>query len=194
MIDLFSASRRVSDKLIQMHNPQQTPQTLQDSSNTTPRSSFSVLKVLLSKLPATNGNYTNLVEEQHEEVENVGNSKHVLLMASTRTGSSFVGEFFNQHGESMFYLFEPLWHVERMLFPAAEANNGTLLPEIYRDLLQALFLCDFSPLEKFISPPPQDHVTPDLFRRESSMALCEEPVCTPEIKDIFERYSLLSKV
>ncbi|XP_004077411.1 carbohydrate sulfotransferase 3 [Oryzias latipes] len=182
---------RVSDKLSQMHNPHQTPETLQDYSNTTARSSFTVLKVLLSKLPSTKGNFSNFSEEQPEEVDNVGNSldhKHVLLMASTRTGSSFVGEFFNQHGESMFYLFEPLWHVERMLFPDVEANNGTLLPEIYRDIIQALFLCDFSPLEKFISPPPQDHVTPDLFRRESSMALCEEPVCTPEIKEVFERY------
>uniref|UniRef100_A0A3B3Y3P5 Sulfotransferase n=1 Tax=Poecilia mexicana TaxID=48701 RepID=A0A3B3Y3P5_9TELE len=116
------------------------------------------------------------------------NSKvHVLLMASTRTGSSFVGEFFNQHGETMFYLFEPLWHVERLLATAAEVNNSTALPGIYGDVLQALFLCDFSPLEKFISPSPQNHVTPDLFRRESSLALCEEPVCTPVLKDCFTK-------
>ena len=38
--------------------------------------------------------------------------RHVLLMATTRTGSSFVGEFFNQQG-NIFYLFEPLWHIER---------------------------------------------------------------------------------
>ncbi|KAA8577783.1 hypothetical protein FQN60_007143 [Etheostoma spectabile] len=46
----------------------------------------------------------------------------------------------------MFYLFEPLWHVERMLTMASEANNGTVLDRNYRDVLQALFLCDFSPL------------------------------------------------
>lgn len=154
-----------------------------------------LLKMLLSKLSGTKGNFLNFSEEQEDKVlDNLGMSsyssghKHILLMATTRTGSSFVGEFFNQHGESMFYLFEPLWHVERMLTMAAEANNGTVLTGIYRDVLQGLFLCDFSPLEKFISPPPQDHVTPALFRRESSLSLCEDPVCTPVIKDVFERY------
>ncbi|KAM9726280.1 carbohydrate sulfotransferase 3a [Menidia menidia] len=184
---------RVSDKLIKRQTPQQTPQTIQEYGNTTENSPLMVLKVLLSKLSVTEGNYTNLSEEQEEEEPDDlgfyrGGRKQVLLMATTRTGSSFVGEFFNQHGESMFYLFEPLWHVERMLATATEANNGTVLAGIYRDVLQALFLCDFSPLEKFISPPPQDHVTPDLFRRESSLSLCEEPVCTPVIKDVFERY------
>lgn len=154
-----------------------------------------VLKMLLSKLAEATGNYSSLSEEREKKnLNDLGTHshssghKHILLLATTRTGSSFVGEFFNQHGENMFYLFEPLWHVERMLTMSAEGNNGTVLAEIYRDVLQGLFLCDFSPLEKFISPPPQDHVTPSLFRRESSVSLCEEPVCTPVIKDVFERY------
>ncbi|XP_034041281.1 carbohydrate sulfotransferase 3a [Thalassophryne amazonica] len=176
---------RVSDKLTQ----RQTPQTPLDTSNTTENGPFFVFKVLLSKLSGTEGKFPNLSEEQTEE-EALGSyssgQKHILLLATTRTGSSFVGEFFNQHGGNMFYLFEPLWHVERML--ATEANNGSVLARIYRDVLQGLFLCDFSPLEKFIFPPPEDHITPALFRRESSLSLCEEPVCTPVIKDIFERY------
>lgn len=154
-----------------------------------------MLKMLLSKLTGTKGNYSSLSGEQEEkELDDLGTysysggRKHILLLATTRTGSSFVGEFFNQHRESMFYLFEPLWHVERMLTMAAEANNGTVLAGIYRDVLQGLFLCDFSLLEKFISPPPREHVTPALFRRESSLSLCEDPVCTPVIKDVFERY------
>ncbi|KAM6997097.1 carbohydrate sulfotransferase 3a [Tautogolabrus adspersus] len=188
---------RVSDKLIQRQIPQQTPQTPLDYNNTTHNGSLAMLKVLLSKLTATNGNYSSLSEEEEEEEEELdglstysysAGRKHILLLASTRTGSSFVGEFFNQQGENMFYLFEPLWHVERMLTTASEANNGTVLAGIYRDVLQSLFLCDFSPLEKFISPPPEDHITPALFRRESSISLCEEPVCSPVIKDVFERY------
>ncbi|XP_056098859.1 carbohydrate sulfotransferase 3a [Rhinichthys klamathensis goyatoka] len=114
--------------------------------------------------------------------------KHILLMATTRTGSSFVGEFFNQHGGNMFYLFEPLWHVERMLSIGKSGTNASTSVWVYRDVLQHLFLCNFSMLEHFIKPPPRDHVTPALFRRESSMALCEEQVCTPVVKDIFERY------
>lgn len=191
-------SCRVSDKLIQRQIPQQTPQTPEDYSNTTEKGSLTLLKVLLSKLPGADENYTNVSEDQQEEELDAfgtfsynNGRKHVLLMASTRTGSSFVGEFFNQHGDSMFYLFEPLWHIERMLATTAEGNNGTVLAGIYRDVLQALFLCDFSPLEKFISPSPQDHVTPDLFRRESSLSLCEDPVCTPVIKDVFERYCII---
>lgn len=191
---------RVSDKLIQRQTPQQTPQTPLDYSNTTQNGSLTVLKMLLSKLTGTKGSYSNFSDGQEEdELDDVGTysysggRKHILLLATTRTGSSFVGEFFNQHGENMFYLFEPLWHVERMLTMATEANNGTVLAGIYRDVLQGLFLCDFSPLEKFISPPPQEHVTPALFRRESSLSLCEEPVCTPVIKDVFERYCAFSR-
>lgn len=184
---------RVSDKLIQRQTPQQTPQTPVDYSNTTQNGSLAMLKMLLSQLTGRKGNYSSLSEEQEEvELDDLGSHsggrKHILLLAATRTGSSFVGEFFNQHKENMFYLYEPLWHVERMLTMATEANNGTLLAEVYRDVLQGLFLCDFSPLEKFISPPPQDHVTPALFRRESSLSLCEDSVCSPVIKDVFERY------
>ncbi|CAF95513.1 unnamed protein product, partial [Tetraodon nigroviridis] len=186
---------RVSDKLIQRQNPQQTPQTPLDCSNTAQNRSMTLLQMLMSKLARLTGNNSILSEDQEQgNAVDLGESsysdgrKHILLLATTRTGSSFVGEFFNQHGENMFYLFEPLWHVERMLTMATETNNGTLLAGVYRDVLQGLFQCDFSPMEKFISPPPVDHVTPSLFRRESSKSLCEEPVCTPAIKDVFERY------
>ncbi|XP_039857612.1 carbohydrate sulfotransferase 3a [Simochromis diagramma] len=186
---------RVSDRLIQRQMPQQ-----QDFSNITQKGSLMALKMLLSRLSGTKRDNSNFSEEEEEEelddsgtYSYAGGRKHVLLLATTRTGSSFVGEFFNQHRENMFYLFEPLWHVERMLTPAAEANNGTVLSGIYRDVLQGLFLCDFSPLEKFISPPPQDHVTPSLFRRESSLSLCEERVCSPVIRDVFERYHCKSR-
>lgn len=187
---------RVSDKLIQRQTPQQTPKTPQNEDKATTKSYMAVLNLWLDKRLETKNNQKNISEKKEEvddkdntnEHRNSGGRKHVLLMASTRTGSSFVGEFFNQHGETMFYLFEPLWHVERLLATAAEVNNATALPGTYGDVLQALFLCDFSPLEKFISPPPKNHITPDLFRRESSLALCEEPVCTPVTKDIFERY------
>uniref|UniRef100_A0AAQ4RX82 Sulfotransferase n=1 Tax=Gasterosteus aculeatus aculeatus TaxID=481459 RepID=A0AAQ4RX82_GASAC len=172
---------RVSDKLTQRQIPQQTPQTPLDNSNTTQNGSLAMLKILLSKLTGAMVNYSSMSEEQEDQDPDdsgaysfSGGRKHILLMATTRTGSSFVGEFFNQHGGNMFYLFEPLWHVERMLTAASEANNGTVSAGIYRD--------------KFISPPPQDHVTPALFRRESSLSLCEESVCSPVIKDVFERY------
>lgn len=88
----------------------------------------------------------------------------------------------------MFYLFEPLWHVERMLTVETGGTNATVAGPAYRDVLRQLLLCDFSLLESFIEPPPQEHVTASLFRRESSRSLCEDPVCTPFVKKVFERY------
>lgn len=114
--------------------------------------------------------------------------KHILLLATTRTGSSFVGEFFNQQVGNMFYLFEPLWHVEKMLTLETGGTNATVAAKMYRDVLQQLFLCDFSLLESFIEPPPADRITAALFRRESSRSLCEESVCSPFVKGVFEPY------
>ncbi|KAM6897355.1 carbohydrate sulfotransferase 3b isoform 1-T3 [Xenentodon cancila] len=123
---------------------------------------------------------------KHQEVVKSG-KKHILLLATTRTGSSFVGEFFNQQAD-MFFLFEPLWHVEKMLTLDTGGTNATAAATAYRDVLQHLFLCDFTLLEKFIDPLPVDHITPALFRRESSSSLCEESVCSPVVKGVFERY------
>lgn len=114
--------------------------------------------------------------------------KHILLLATTRTGSSFVGEFFNQQGDNMFYLFEPLWHVEKMLTLEGGGTNATASAKAYRDVLKQLFLCDFSLLESFIDPPPVDHITANLFRRWSSSSLCAESVCSPYAQGDFEKF------
>ncbi|XP_029962537.1 carbohydrate sulfotransferase 3-like [Salarias fasciatus] len=172
---------RVFDKF-----PKKQPTNIPlDDSNATEKMAF---KRLLSKLGAI-FSQDQEEEEQEDLAMNMNGSghKHILLMATTRSGSSFVGEFFNQHGENMFYLFEPLWHVKRFLLSPAGARN-TSVSSVYRDVLQKLFLCDFSGLEKFISPPPQQHVTTDLFSRGSSVSLCDDPVCTPVIKHVYERY------
>ncbi|XP_061421228.1 carbohydrate sulfotransferase 3-like [Lethenteron reissneri] len=103
--------------------------------------------------------------------------KHIVLLTTTRTGSSFIGEFFNQH-KGMFYLFEPFWHVERTVKLAGPYTaSATALSIVYRDVLRQLLLCDVPSLEGFLEPPPQEHVTGALFRRGSSQALCEEPAC-----------------
>ncbi|XP_073416125.1 carbohydrate sulfotransferase 3 [Dendrobates tinctorius] len=113
--------------------------------------------------------------------------RHILLMATTRTGSSFVGEFFNQQG-NIFYLFEPLWHIERTVSFESIGANAVGSAIVYRDVLQQLLLCDLSILENFISPPSENHLTRFLFRRGSSKSLCEDPVCTPFVKKAFEKY------
>uniref|UniRef100_A0A3P8UZV3 Sulfotransferase n=1 Tax=Cynoglossus semilaevis TaxID=244447 RepID=A0A3P8UZV3_CYNSE len=112
---------------------------------------------------------------------------HVIIMATTRTGSSFVGEFFNQEKENMFYLFEPLWHVINRYSLLSDQINW-FMRKSFQDVLQGLFHCDFSPMEKFIKPTPVDHITQVLFRRVSSYSLCSDPVCTPQVKRDFQRH------
>ncbi|NXV10558.1 CHST3 sulfotransferase, partial [Cettia cetti] len=174
---------RVSDKL------KQSPQALAEANSTE-----------VSPAPAKNGSLASLQEldaafsQMRSHLYNITRQlagdrdprprRHVMLMATTRTGSSFVGEFFNQQG-SIFYLFEPLWHPEKILPGGSSAVVSTL---IYRDVLKQLFLCDLYILENFISPVPEGHLTPFLFRRGSSRSLCEEPVCTPSTKKVFEKY------
>lgn len=177
---------RVSDKL----SLKQTPQTpLQPSGfsqillkNHDTSASRSKLDSAFTLMKRRLENYS-----EHQEVEKLGR-KHILLLATTRTGSSFVGEFFNQQGGNMFYLFEPLWHVEKMLTLETGGTNATVAAKAYRDVLQQLFLCDFSLLESFLTPPPVDHITSALFRRSSSNSLCEESVCSAPVKGVFEPY------
>lgn len=198
---------RVSDKL------KQIPQALADANSTDPAlvlaenasllslseldSAFSQLQSRLRNLSLQLG-VESAVEAAGEEEEEEGKEepprpavagprRHVLLMATTRTGSSFVGEFFNQQG-NIFYLFEPLWHIERTVSFEPGGANAAGSALVYRDVLKQLFLCDLYVLEHFITPLPEDHLTEFMFRRGSSRSLCEDPVCTPFVKKVFEKY------
>ncbi|XP_029933849.1 carbohydrate sulfotransferase 3b [Myripristis murdjan] len=177
---------RVSDKLTLKQIPQ-TPLQSSGSSHILLKHNGSL--TTLSKLDSAFTLMKRRLVNYTERLELMPRGRrHILLLATTRTGSSFVGEFFNQQGDNMFYLFEPLWHVERMLTLETGGTNATAAARAYRDVLQQLFLCDFTLLESFIDPPPVDHITTGLFRRESSSSLCEESVCSPFIKGVFERY------
>ncbi|KAM9197931.1 carbohydrate sulfotransferase 3 [Dugong dugon] len=193
---------RVSDKL------KQIPQALADANSTDPALvlaenasllSLRELEPAFSQLQSRLRNFSRQLDlepeaaaegEEDEEPPQPAVAtprRHVLLMATTRTGSSFVGEFFNQQG-NIFYLFEPLWHVERTVSFEPGGANAAGLALVYRDVLKQLFLCDLYVLEHFINPLPEDHLTQFMFRRSSSRSLCEDPVCTPLIKKVFEKY------
>ncbi|XP_067903028.1 carbohydrate sulfotransferase 1 [Heterodontus francisci] len=110
---------------------------------------------------------------------------HILVLATTRSGSSFIGQLLNQHSD-IFYLFEPLYHVQTALInsslrnrhPSWSAAEGRrLLLGAYRDLLRSLFDCRLHDLETYIRPAPEQHRTQRLFRRGASKALCSPPVC-----------------
>ncbi|XP_062436473.1 carbohydrate sulfotransferase 3 [Rhea pennata] len=183
---------RVSDKL------KQSPQALAEANGTdaslAPAENGSLeslreLDAAFSRLRTRLRNVTLELSGGQEPVgtPSPGPRRHVLLMATTRTGSSFVGEFFNQQG-NIFYLFEPLWHIERTVTFEPGGANAVGSALVYRDVLKQLFLCDLYILENFISPVPEGHLTPFMFRRGSSRSLCEEPVCTPYVKKVFEKY------
>ncbi|KFQ32663.1 Carbohydrate sulfotransferase 3, partial [Mesitornis unicolor] len=112
---------RVSDKL------KQSPQALVEA-NSTETSPAPAENGSLASLRELDAAFSQLRSRLHNVTlqlagnEDPGPRRHVLLMATTRTGSSFVGEFFNQQG-SIFYLFEPLWHIERTVtFEPGGAN------------------------------------------------------------------------
>ncbi|KAJ3596380.1 hypothetical protein NHX12_002788, partial [Muraenolepis orangiensis] len=106
--------------------------------------------------------------------------KHILLFATTRSGSSFAGQLLNQH-PGLFYVFEPLYHVQQAFTNTSSRLRRTLdrrsLLGAYRDLLLNLYACDLRFMENYIRPEPQQHVTGAFFRRSSSHALCTPPVC-----------------
>ncbi|KAJ1165345.1 hypothetical protein NDU88_005773 [Pleurodeles waltl] len=106
--------------------------------------------------------------------------KHIIIFATTRSGSSFLGQLFNQHPQ-IFYLFEPLYHVQQAFTNSSARVKGHLdrraLLGAYRDLLHNLYDCDFNFLENYIKPVPRDHETFSFFRRGASNALCSKPVC-----------------
>ncbi|XP_072905911.1 carbohydrate sulfotransferase 1-like isoform X2 [Hemitrygon akajei] len=123
-------------------------------------------------------------EEEEEEEEDGARSRpvsHILVLATTRSGSSFIGQLLNQHSD-IFYLFEPLYHVQTSLINTSlrvrpPANGRRLLLGAYRDLLRGLFSCRLHDLEAYIRPTPEQHSTQRLFRRGASKALCSPPVC-----------------
>uniref|UniRef100_A0A8C5M408 Sulfotransferase n=1 Tax=Leptobrachium leishanense TaxID=445787 RepID=A0A8C5M408_9ANUR len=104
--------------------------------------------------------------------------KHIIIFATTRTGSSFVGQIFNQHPD-VFYLFEPLYHLQKSFndFGLQTEKTQKLIVGAFRDLLHNLYNCGFSFIENSLSWKPQNHIARSMFRRGVSIALCSPPLC-----------------
>ncbi|XP_006790347.1 carbohydrate sulfotransferase 7 [Neolamprologus brichardi] len=95
---------------------------------------------------------------------------HVYLHATWRTGSSFLGELFNQHPD-VFYLYEPMWHIWQALYPGdAQSLQGAV-----RDMMSALFRCDFSVLRLYAGG--QNVSSAFIFGWKTNKVLCSEPLC-----------------
>ncbi|XP_042312707.1 carbohydrate sulfotransferase 7 [Sceloporus undulatus] len=111
--------------------------------------------------------------------------RQIYLHASWRTGSSFVGELFQQHPE-VFYLYEPMWHLWQALYP----GDALSLQGALRDMLRSLFRCDFSVLALYSSAPqgPEEEpgsplwrapnlTTRSLFGWRTNKVICSAPLC-----------------
>lgn len=95
---------------------------------------------------------------------------HIYLHATWRTGSSFLGELFNQHPD-VFYLYEPMWHIWQALYPG---DAGSLQGAV-RDMMNALFRCDFSVLKLYAGT--QNISTAFIFGWKMNKVICSEPLC-----------------
>ncbi|XP_025959068.2 carbohydrate sulfotransferase 7 [Dromaius novaehollandiae] len=131
-------------------------------------------------------------EEEEEEGGGAANGsgaaarkRHIYLHATWRTGSSFLGELFNQHPD-VFYLYEPMWHLWQALYP----GDALSLQGALRDMVRALFRCDFSVLRLYAAPPgPRDPLgaappggagnltTAGIFGWRTNKVICSAPLC-----------------
>lgn len=78
----------------------------------------------------------------------------------------------------MFYLFEPLYHVQLALLPRLTQNRNLADRRVMlgaaRDLLRSLYHCRLNSLENYIRPHPSNHSTDKLFRRGASKGYMHE--------------------
>ncbi|XP_048855256.1 carbohydrate sulfotransferase 7 isoform X2 [Brienomyrus brachyistius] len=96
---------------------------------------------------------------------------HIYLHATWRTGSSFLGELFNQHPE-VFYLYEPMWSMWQALYPGDAAS----LQGAVRDMMNSLFRCDFSVLKLYAGT--KNISTSTIFGWKTNKVICSEPLCS----------------
>ncbi|XP_043928005.1 carbohydrate sulfotransferase 7 [Protopterus annectens] len=112
-----------------------------------------------------------------EPLEATVKKQHIYLHATWRTGSSFLGELFNQH-PNVFYLYEPTWHLWQALYPGdAESLQGAV-----RDMLSALFRCDFSVMKLYANSPNISTAT--IFGWKSNKVICSAPLCPANQRDV----------
>ncbi|XP_068448801.1 carbohydrate sulfotransferase 7 [Clinocottus analis] len=117
------------------------------------------------------GNRGNNSAEEHAAANRSQSARiHIYLHATWRTGSSFLGELFNQHPD-VFYLYEPMWHIWQALYPG---DAGSLQGAV-RDMMNALYRCDFSVLRLYAGS--QNLSTAFIFGWKMNKVICSEPLC-----------------
>ncbi|KAI5103833.1 carbohydrate sulfotransferase 2a isoform X1 [Silurus meridionalis] len=103
----------------------------------------------------------------------------VYVLTTWRSGSSFFGELFNQN-PGVFFLYEPLWHIWQKLYP----GDALTLQGAERDMLSALYRCDFSIFQMYNTELGKNISTQDIFGAPFNKVICSYPLCSYYRKDI----------
>ena len=99
--------------------------------------------------------------------------QNVLIYAPARSGSSFLGQIFNQH-EDVFYLYEPLYIYT--ILNKLRVMSASQLQHDSLTLLQDCFQCNFTNHELYLYFISNPGYASTLFR-ESSKAMSTKPLC-----------------
>ncbi|XP_071958742.1 carbohydrate sulfotransferase 1-like [Antedon mediterranea] len=92
---------------------------------------------------------------------------HILIITNRRSGSSFLGQLFNQN-KNVFFHFEPLKSIEQKVPREYFAGNST-------EMISDIFNCRFPPKHSLLNFYSKNHL-----HRLSSRALSTPPLCEPE--------------
>ncbi|XP_078352199.1 carbohydrate sulfotransferase 3-like [Oculina patagonica] len=116
-------------------------------------------------------------------------SAYVLILAQPRTGSSFLGQLFNQHPD-IFYLYEPLYlfAMFKKLNYVTEKSHATLVDSFLRNI-SSCHLNGFQDYFSFISHPG---LSSPHFRL-SSKSLSSPPLCESAVQSFDNQAEFLKK-
>ncbi|XP_033627172.1 carbohydrate sulfotransferase 3-like [Asterias rubens] len=116
-------------------------------------------------------------QDKHMTTEDTPSGEKIIILASMRTGSSFVGQMFGQNSD-IFYLFEPGTFLQ-----AALRQRGDIFSQsLYIDMLDSLYRCNLTDYEyysKWLStqgPKSLLQQAPNMFK-----LLCSKPDISSEV-------------
>ena len=116
-------------------------------------------------------------------------SAYVLILAQPRTGSSFLGQLFNQHPD-VFYLYEPLhpFAMFKKLRYVTERNYTTLTSAF----LRSVSICNFAGFQEYFSFLSHPGLSSPHFLL-SSRSLASPPLCKYEVQPFENQSEFLRK-
>ena len=116
-------------------------------------------------------------------------SAYVLILAQPRTGSSFLGQLFNQH-PGVFYLYEPLlpFSMFQTLNYVTEKGHATLVASFLRNLSR----CSLNAFQDYFSFISHSGLSSPHFRL-SSRSLSFPPLCKSEATTFDSQSEILKK-